>query len=154
MPNNVMQAASADRQSLYERDYYTWALKQARALKEHRAEMLDWENLAEEVGDLARSERRELQNRLKVLLANLLKCQFQPKRRSRSWEATIAVQRSEIRQYLRDNPGLKSSVSVLVADAYEIARIEVAVRLAGQSQPPQSSPWSFEQIMDERFRPE
>jgi Domain of unknown function DUF29 len=64
MPNNVMPAA-ADRQSLYERNYYTWALKQARALKEHRAEMLDWENLAEEVGDLARSETARTSNSVK-----------------------------------------------------------------------------------------
>jgi hypothetical protein len=154
MRNNVMPAVSGNRHSLYERDYYTWALRQARALKEHRTETLDWENLAEEVGDLARSERRELRNRLKVLLAHLLKWQFQPMRRSRSWEATIAVQRSEIRQHLRDNPGLKPSVPILVADAYEIARIEVAVRLAAQPQPPQSCPWNFEQIMDEHFRPE
>jgi hypothetical protein len=30
-----------DKQSLYKRDYYTWALQQARALKEHRLEELD-----------------------------------------------------------------------------------------------------------------
>lgn len=149
-----MPAAPEERRTLYERDYYTWALRQADALKDRRAEILDWENLAEEVGDLARRERRELVSRLKVLLAHLLKWQFQPGRRSRSWEATIAVQRAEIRQHLRDNPGLQPSISAALADAYETARIEVAVRLAKQSQPPQSCPWSFEQVMDERFRPE
>jgi hypothetical protein len=149
-------ATAADRRSLYQRDYYTWALKQARALKQQRAERLDWENLAEEVEDLAKSERRELRNRLKVLLAHLLKWQFQPNRRSRSWEATIAVQRVEIRQHLRDNPGLRPSIPALLADAYEPARIEVASRLPerAQAQPPQSCPWSFDQLMDERFRPE
>jgi Domain of unknown function DUF29 len=154
MANNLTPAASADGRSLYDRDYYTWALKQAQALKKHRIEGLDWENLAEEVEDLARSEKRELRNRLKVLLAHLLKWKFQPKRRSRSWEATIAVQRAELRLHLRDNPGLKSSVPTLLADAYETARVDVATRLAGQPQPPQSCPWSFEQIMDERFRPD
>jgi hypothetical protein len=153
MPNNI-PAVPQDGRSLYEHDYYTWALRQADALKDRRAEILDWENLAEEVGDLARRERRELVNRLNVLLAHLLKWQFQPGRRSRSWEATIAVQRAEIRQHLRDNPGLKPSIPTVLADAYETARIEVAVRLARQSQPPQTCPWSFEQIMDERFRPE
>ncbi len=154
MRNNMMPAAPEEHENLYERDYYTWALKQADALKKHRIEMLDWENLAEEVGDLARSERRELRNRLKVLLAHLLKWQYQPKRRSRSWEATIAVQRAQIRQHLRDNPGLKPSIPTLLSDAYETARIEVAVRLAEQPHPPQSCPWSFEQIVDEHFRPE
>lgn len=66
MANNIMPTAQGNHESLYERDYYTWALRQANALKKHRVELLDWENLAEEVGDLARSERRELRNRLKV----------------------------------------------------------------------------------------
>jgi hypothetical protein len=47
------QAESA----LYDRDFYSWAREQARALLEHRIEELDWENLAEEVADLARGER-------------------------------------------------------------------------------------------------
>lgn len=157
MARNVMPAATAEgRRSLYERDYYTWALKQARALKEQRVERLDWENLAEEVEDLARSERRELRNRLKILLTHLLKWRYQPNRRSRSWEATIAVQRVEIRQHLRDNPGLRPSIAGLLVNAYEPARIEVASRLpeTAPAQPPQPCPWSFDQLMDDRFRPE
>jgi hypothetical protein len=154
MRNSITSEHSGDSPGLYERDYYTWALKQAHALKEHRAEVLDWENLAEEVEDLARRERRELLNRLKVLLAHLLKWQFQPSRRSRSWEATIAVQRTEIRRHLRDNPGLKPSIPAILADAYETARIEISIRLAKRPELPQSCPWSFEQIMDEGFRPE
>ena len=154
MANNVTTAPFQDGRSLYDRDYYTWALEQAQALKKHRLDGLDWENLAEEVDDLARSEKRELRNRLKVLLAHLLKWKFQPKRQSRSWEATVAVQRAELTQNLRDNPGLKSSVPGLLADAYETARIDVATRLSGQAQPPQLCPWNFEQIMEEGFRPE
>jgi hypothetical protein len=151
MANNVMPAASDDRQGLYEQDYYSWALEQTRALKEHRTEELDWENLAEEIEDLGRSERRKLRNRLKALLAHLLKWQFQRRRRTRSWEVTIAVQRAEIRQHLRDNPGLGSLVPVLLADAYETARIEVATCLAGQQEPLRSCPWSFEQLMVTAF---
>ncbi len=59
--------------SLYERDYYTWALEQARALQERRIEEVDWENLAEEIGDLGRSEARSVRSQLARLLAHLLK---------------------------------------------------------------------------------
>ncbi len=112
MSRNAMPSAAAGEgpASLYDRDYYTWTLEQARALRERRTSDLDWANLAEEVEDLGKSERRELQNRLEVLLAHLLKWQFQPKRRSRSWSATIAVQRVKIRQLLDQNPGLKPSI--------------------------------------------
>ena len=153
--NSASATAGEERPDLYEHDYYTWALKQARALKEHRSEDLDWKNLAEEIEDLGKSERRELQNRLEVLLAHLLKWQFQPKRRSRIWKATIAVQRVKLRQLLDQNPGLKPSLSSVLAQAYEPARIEVASRLpaATAEQPPKSCPWTFQQVMDDTFLP-
>ena len=66
MAHNGMPAPPEERQDLYERDYYTWVVEQARALKQRRIEMLDWQNLAEEVEDLGRSEKRELRSRLEV----------------------------------------------------------------------------------------
>ena len=142
-------------QSLYERDYYTWTLEQARALKQRRAEMLDWENLAEEVEDLGKSERRELRNRLHVLLAHLLKWRHQPKRRSRSWRATATVQRIEIRQLLLENPGLKPTIDTLLAEAYQTARIEIAglLPVREEKELPKSCPWSFDQVIAKRNEP-
>jgi Domain of unknown function DUF29 len=147
--------ASIGQGHLYERDYYTWALEQARALREQRPEALDWKNLAEEVEDLGRSERRELQSRLEVLLTHLLKWQLQPKRRTRSWNATMAIQRVKIRQLLDENPALKLSIPDVLARAYEPARIEVLSRLKTAAQPPapNSCPWTFEQVIDDRFKP-
>ena len=145
-----------DKQSLYERDYYTWALQQARALKEHRLEELDWENLADELEGLAKTERRELRSRLEVLLEDLLKWQFQATRRSRSWRAIIAVQRLKIREHLDENPGLKPSIPDIVAQAYKAARVDLTTRFlrSSEPQPPMSSPWTFEHVMDEQFWPE
>jgi hypothetical protein len=145
-----------DKQSLYKRDYYTWALQQARALKEHRLEELDWANLADEVAGLANSEWRELRSRLKVLLEHLIKWQFQPQRRTRSWRATVAVQRVEIRQHLARHPGLRPAFPDALAEAYEAARVEISIRFLHRSdaQPPDSCPWTFEQVMNEQFWPE
>jgi hypothetical protein len=91
-----------------------------------------------------------------VLLAHLIKWRFQPKRRSRSCKATIAMQRVNLRRHLRDTPGLKPFVPDLLAEAYHTARIEVAGRFsaAEESQLPTTCPWSFEQVMDETFQPE
>lgn len=90
-----------------------------------------------------------------MLLAHLLKWQFQPKRRSRSWNATMAVKRVKIRELLDENPGLKPSIPAPLARAYQPARIEVASRLPASSlsEPSQACPWSFEQVMDDSFRP-
>ncbi|HJU10872.1 MAG TPA: DUF29 domain-containing protein, partial [Candidatus Binataceae bacterium] len=94
--------------SLYERDYYTWILEQQRALYERRVEDLDWMNLAEEVGDLGRSEARGLRSQMARLLAHLLKWQLQPSRRTNSWRASIRGARDRIRELLDESPGLKS----------------------------------------------
>jgi Domain of unknown function DUF29 len=156
MPNDLTSTESTDdKRSLYERDYYTWALQQARALKEHRLEELDWENLSDEVESLAKSERRELRNRLEILLAHLLKWQFQANRRNRGWRATVAVQRLEIRQHLDENPGLNSSSPYILAEAYEPARVYVTMRFLRDSDPQPSDlcPWTFEQVTDEQFWP-
>jgi hypothetical protein len=142
-----------DTQSLYERDYYTWALEQARALKEHRLEELDWENLSDEVESLAQTERRELRSRLELLLEHLLRWQFQASRGSRSWRTTVTQQRLKIREHLHESPGLNPSLGEVMAQAYKIARIEVTGRYLRRSdpQPPESCPWTYEQVMDEQF---
>ncbi len=85
MAHHVVDVPGAEaREDLYERDYYSWALEQAQALRARRTEALDWENLAEEVEGLGRGEVRELESRLEVLLVHLLKWRYQPKKRRRS----------------------------------------------------------------------
>jgi hypothetical protein len=111
MAHQVVDAPGSEpREHLYERDYYTWALKQARALRARSTEALDWENLAEEVEGLARTEARELKNRLEVLLVHLVKWRYQPAKRSKSWRLTIREQRQRLAQLLDENPGLKSTL--------------------------------------------
>jgi Domain of unknown function DUF29 len=58
---------------LYERDYYAWLQDQVRALREHRSEDVDWENVAEEIEDLGKSERRGISSHLATLVEHLLK---------------------------------------------------------------------------------
>ncbi len=106
MARDSANRAGEERQTLYNRDYYTWTPEQARALRQRRVSSLYWENLAEEVEDLSKSERRELQNRLELLLEYLLKWQYQPKRRTRTWTSTITIQR----QLLDENRSLKPTV--------------------------------------------
>ena len=163
MVHNETQSASEVQgpKDLYERDYYTWALEQARALRERRAEALDWEMLAEEVEDLARSEARTLKSQLARLLAHLLKWHFQAARRTRSeatansWRGSIEDARDDIRDLLEESPGLKNRLPELFVKAYAAAvrRARRETRL-DKSVFPAQCPWSFEQATDEQFWPE
>jgi hypothetical protein len=73
----------------YETDFYGWTQQQAHLLKTGCLSSLDVANLIEEIETMGRSEKRELDSRLMVLLVHLLKWKYQPKRRGRSWELTI-----------------------------------------------------------------
>ena len=144
--------------SLYERDFYSWALEQQRALLEHRVEDLDWENLADEVGDLARSERRALRSQCARLIEHLLKLAFAPpqavKRNQRLWEVTIRGARREIRGLLAESPGLKPSAQEGFEGAWLLGRDEALKVLHLPDEAiPETPLWSFEQAMEDTFNP-
>ena len=77
----------------YEQDFYGWTQEQAALLRGGQLHALDIANLIEEIEAMGRSEKRELQSRLMVLLVHLLKWKYQPARRGRSWQLTIEGQR-------------------------------------------------------------
>jgi hypothetical protein len=91
----------------YEQDYGLWAEQMADLLASGRFSELDIENLVEEVRDLSKRERDRLLSSLRLILHHLLKWDYQPQRRSRSWLGTIERERANIRLYLDDSPSLK-----------------------------------------------
>ncbi|MBA4465939.1 DUF29 domain-containing protein, partial [Cylindrospermopsis raciborskii CS-506_A] len=80
----------------YEEDFYGWIQWQLRAISQRQVSQLDWENLQTELEGLGRQEYRELVSRLTVLLGHLLKWEYQPENRCRSWFLTIREQRRAI----------------------------------------------------------
>jgi hypothetical protein len=94
-------------QLLYEQDYGLWAEQMANLLAAGRFSELDIENLVEEVRDLSKRERDRLLSSLRLIVHLLLKWDYQPQRRSRSWQGTIQRERANISLYLEDSPSLK-----------------------------------------------
>jgi hypothetical protein len=143
---------------LYERDYYGWIREQVRALREHRIEEVDFENVAEEIEDLGKSESRSVESHLETLLAQLLKLSYAKalsrERNARSWENTIELARSRIRRLLNESPSLRPGLGHLCNSAYESARISARRALGFPQEPlPEASPWTLEQVMDDSFLP-
>ncbi|MEA3640791.1 MAG: DUF29 domain-containing protein [Lamprobacter sp.] len=79
--------------SMYETDFHQWIEEQSDLLRSGQLTQLDMTNLVEELQSMSARERRELINRLAVLLAQLLNWEFQPERRSTNWRLTINEQR-------------------------------------------------------------
>jgi hypothetical protein len=102
---------------LYDQDFFLWTQQQAAALRRAKASNLplDWENLAEEIESLGKSDRRELTSQLRRILRHLLKLEASPAAQPRAgWRATIVDARSEIEGVLRDSPSLRRQVDDLL----------------------------------------
>jgi len=120
MQTGVVQEVNIHADS-YETDFFGWTIHQALMLRQKNWRALDIPNLIEEIESLGRQERRELENRLGLLVGHLLKWQYQPEKRSRSWRITIRSQRQEIAKLLADNPSLKPYLLEALLRCYSIA---------------------------------
>src|SRR5947209_14789070 len=85
---------------LYWEDETAWLERTAQLVKERRFDEIDDRNLSEYLNDMASRDKREVLSRLKILLAHRLKWDYQPRKRSRSWELTIIEQRDELEDIL------------------------------------------------------
>ena len=134
----------------YQRDPYSWALAQARALRQRRAAELDWDNLAEEVEDLARRHAHALQSNCEILIAHLLKLSYaaDPLRRRnlRLWRLHARNARRRIADLLAENPGLQGRADELFGKAWPYGRDEAVLALRfNEDALPNACPWTFQQ---------
>lgn len=143
--------------SLYEQDYYLWLEQQVGCLRSHRLDTLDINGLAEELEDMGRSEKRTVRNTITIVLMHLLKYEFQPSQRSKSWEATLIEHRLRIRDLFEDSPSLKryAESPEVVQRCYDDA-CKRASRETGLAESvfPKDCPYSLEQVLSETFLPE
>jgi hypothetical protein len=146
-----MVAAMAS-DTTYESDLYAWTVKQGDALRRRAENEVDWDNVAEEIESLGRSQKKEIRSRLDVLLTHLLKWAFQPDQRCNSWRASIRDARREIELTLDDNPSLKSLPEEALPRAYAYARLK-ALDETGLYHLPEQCPWSIADVLDENWLP-
>jgi hypothetical protein len=144
-----------DLATLHDRDFYAWTLQQAALLREGHLSEADIVHIAEELESMGASERRELTNRLAVLMAHLLKWQFQPELRGNSWRNTIDVQRFDVKELLEENPSLVAKLNERMERAYSKSLL-LAVRETGLSKQlfPLHCPFTAEQLLSEDYWPE
>ena len=138
----------------YETDLYAWALYNAQLLREGRLSEIDVEHLVEELEDMGKGDRQELESRLAVLIGHLLKWAYQSDYRSNSWRSSINEQRMRITRKIRKNPNLKPYLPAAIVDAYSDA-VTLASDDTGfpTSTFPKICPYSQEQLLARDFFP-
>lgn len=135
---------------LYEIDYSQWLEGTVALLRDHSFSQLDLPHLIEELETLGRSEKRVLRSHLRILLLYLLKWQYQPAKRSSSWQASLRNARREIEDILRDSPSLKSHLVDSVSWCYLRSRKDAARETGLQIGTfPQDCPYPLGQILNE-----
>ena len=141
---------------LYDADFHAWAEQQADAIRRRSVNEIDWDNLRGEVEGLGRSERDRLRSHLVVLLAHLLKWQYQPdERRTGSWWGSIKEQRQQIERHLRYNPSLKPALADAFESAYPGALVWAAneTRVRIEEDYPLDPPFTLEEALDPAWPP-
>jgi Domain of unknown function DUF29 len=136
----------------HDHDFYAWTQEQAHLLRTGQFNQIDFDHIAEEIEDMERFEKRELESRLEVLIMHLLKWQFQPNLRSRSWQLTIKEQRLRVEKLLKENPSLSSFLAESLDKTYQLSTIS-AERETGLSSFAETCPYSLTEIFTLEFLP-
>ena len=147
---------------LYEQDFFAWTKQQANLLKEGRLRELDLPNLIEELEDMGRSNYRELESRLIVLVAHLLKWEYQWNQlqsqwkefEGKSWRKSIIEQRIQLSGLLEERPSLQNFFQERLTRAYPQAnKLIIKETDLLSTEFPAECPYSIDQLQDEDFFP-
>jgi hypothetical protein len=139
----------------YEKDFYAWTSHNAQLLRKGKFSQLDIKNVAEEIESMGKRDKRELISRLSILIAHLLKWQFQSVRRSKSCLLTIKNQRLDIIDLLKESPSLKHEIELQFSHAYKKAILYAAEQTGLEENVfPSECPFTSAQCLDTQFFPE
>ena len=137
----------------YGEDYAGWAEDTAQAISEGRWHEIDREALADEVSDLGKSNRREIEGALWAILLHMLKAKYQPLKHTRSWDLSILEHRVRLKDFFEESPSLLVQQTQLVQKAYRSARLRAANETGLDVEPfPEQCPWSFAEVAGDEGR--
>lgn len=143
----MIKQADAVLADLYEADETAWLEAMAELIQQGRCNDLDYPHLQEYLTDMAGRDRREVESRLRILIAHVLKWVHQPEQRSKSWRLTIIDQRHELAD-LAGHGVLRNHAETVLAKTYGKA-VERAVAETGLPAEtfPRACPYTFEQLL-------
>lgn len=131
-----------------DRDLYAWAYEQAQMLRRGQFTSLDALNLAEEIEDLGGEIYNKMESALRVTLMHLLKWDYQPEKRTRSWHLSIRNGRLDAEDVLGRHPSLKRRLPGALQKAYRRARLDAAGETGLEEEAfPAECPYDLEAIL-------
>jgi len=143
-----------------EENFSAWLLDQATELRTRKPDGIDWQQVAEELEEVAARIRHALLSDLEIVLLHLLKLQFETsanewRGRSRNWKLHAAEHRNRVIDILENERALRKKLDEFVGKAYPRARQHVTIETGhSKCHYPDECPWSVAQILDTEFFPD
>lgn len=109
---------------LYETDYNQWVNETVQQLRERKFDGVDWDNLIEEIEDMGKSQKRELESFLTRLVEYLLKLSYwksEKERNGNHWKSEIVNFRYQIHKRLKESPSLRPELESIYAEIFPVA---------------------------------
>ena len=161
-----MELKTQSLKELYEKDFYLWVMENLKLLKNREFELVDWENLLEEIEDMARRELRSVISLMAVIMEHLYK--WEKYRESvcmgSGWKKSILNARKELIDFFDEMQSLKriaqekeslnkawrravNSLITWFKEEEDLAQ-EYFGRFPTEEDFPKECPYTFEQIME------
>jgi len=134
---------------LYEADEVAWLDAMVELLRRGEHSELDYSHLQECLSDMAIRERREVRSRLGVLLVHVLKWNYRPNRRTRSWALTILEQQDQLENTFDESAVLRNHAEGILDDVYNrvLKQAAVATDRPQKSFPPKC-PYTLDELLE------
>ncbi|WP_042442567.1 DUF29 domain-containing protein [Azospirillum sp. B510] len=144
----------------YDADFLAWTEEQARLLRGAARERIntpiDWENVAEEIESMGRSELRAVESALLRVIEHLLKLEYSPAEGPRGdWKISVLEHRDRVARDLSASPSLRERIDT--AGIYKTGRKIAALGLERDgirlNDLPADCSYSLDQLLDEDWWP-
>lgn len=143
--------------NLYEQDFNAWIYNSIDNLRAKKFDALDVESLIEKMEGLAARNKRELFNRLVILLAHLIKWQYQSSLQCGSWKGSITAQRIGLEGLLEESPSLKNRLKELITDKRVFRKVlDIVIEDTSlfEKNLPKENPFAMNDILNKSFYPD
>ncbi len=144
----------------YDTDFLAWTQEQARLLRDAAQDRpntpIDWENVAEEIESMGRSEANALASALTRVIEHLLKLEFSPVAGPRGgWRRSVREHRNQANDALDASPSLRGKLDL--EKSYRRGRIYAVEGLeqdrVAAADLPAECPYTLDQILDDDWWP-